>query len=129
MSTTEQIEARALELHQARKANTARRSQAIADLMTFDGGERDFCLRVARSQIDEEEYQAELEAARVANMAVLSDLQIENIIAEIDAEYGETFYRPGIHTGRMSELRLERDRYVKEQFRRSVTAPVMQAAE
>ena len=57
--TPAQVEARAYELHQERKANTARRSQVIADLMTFDGGERDFCLSSARNAIAEEEYQAE----------------------------------------------------------------------
>lgn len=109
-------EARARELHETRKANYARNWPWISPL-TFDGGERDFCMETAARQLAEEDAEAAFEADIAAQLAAMTDAQLEANIAMCDFEVGGRYPREVI-----AGFREERRRYVKEQFRRSVAA-------
>lgn len=91
------IEARAIAIHETRKAGAARRSRVLADMMTFDGAERAFCMAEARNRIDEEGYLASQQTAADRYyadwLAGLTDADIAGRIAAIDEEVAGLPYR------------------------------------
>lgn len=131
--TTINIEARALALHEDRKNNTARRSQVIADMMSFTGAEREFCLSAARSAIAEEAHQVDRLSAEdrwyADQIAAMSDEQIAIRISRIDDEVSRLPYRSLTVNiaDRGAELAVERRHLVAEQTARAV--PALMAAE
>lgn len=122
--TTEQIEARAREIHETRKANSAR-NYPWAEALTFDSGERDFCLSAARNAIAEEQYQAEQQSHEdrwyAEQLAEFTDDMIAYRIGQIDEETEFLPYRSLTVNiaDRGAGLADERRRLVAEQDRRA----------
>lgn len=116
--TPAQIEAKARELHETRKANYAR-NHRWAEPLTFDGGERDFCIESATLALAEEEREAAVQADIDAQLATFTDADLEQRIAALGAEMDSLKHRGFVHELR-AEIREERRHLVTEQIRRSV---------
>jgi hypothetical protein len=122
---TPELEARALALHQTRKANQAR-NYPWAEPLTFDGGERDFCLSEARNAIAEQARAASVidhaDAQYAALFATLSDADLAEGLARIDEDLAGLRYRPLTVDiqARGEWLRDERRRFVAERDARAV---------
>ena len=124
------VEARALELHETRKTNYAR-NYPWAEPLTFDGGERDFCLASARNAIAEEEYQAAKQSHEdkwyADQLAAFTDEMIAFRIGKIDEEVELLPYRSlSVNIAdRGAGLADERRRLVTEQECRAAVASAL----
>lgn len=131
MMTTPTLEALALSIHETRKANNAAR-YPWAEPMTFDGGERDFCLSEARMQISEaaraDAVNTHADAQYAALFATLSDADIAEAIQRIDEDIAGLPYCPlTVNIDARGEwLRDERRRFMAERDARAV--PALQVA-
>ncbi|UXN73406.1 hypothetical protein N8D56_21405 [Devosia sp. A8/3-2] len=116
MTTYPAIEIRARKIHATRKENYARNYPWAGDL-TFDGGERDFCMETARLELIEEDRAAAVESDHAAQLAAMTNEQLDANIAFCDFEAQGRYPREVLDA-----VRAERRLYVAEQFRRSVAA-------
>lgn len=118
----DEVEARAYELHQERKANSAR-NYPWAEPLTFDGGEREFCRTIAREHIAQEAYTAERDEAVIASMAHMLDTDIQFQIDRISALQASLDYRLGTRMAVQKEDAKELASYTAELLRRKLAAP------
>lgn len=116
MTTYPAIEIRARKIHATRKENYARNYPWAGDL-TFDGGERDFCMETARLELVEEDRADAVASDRSAQLAAMTNEQLDANIASCDFEAAGRYPREALDA-----VRAERRLYVAEQFRRSVAA-------
>lgn len=82
-TTTEQIEARALELHNTRNANATRHGWIP---QKFEGRERAFCLSEAAHRLSEEARLAEEAAAEIAYWSRASTPALKAMISALEAQ-------------------------------------------
>lgn len=118
------VEARAYQIHQERQENSAR-NYPWAEPLTFDGGERDFCLSEAKLQLDEEaraEVQNQYADQQYAELfATLSDADIAEALFRINEEISHLPYRAlSVNIAdRKAGLVDERRRFMAEQKARA----------
>lgn len=93
--TTEQIEARALELHKTRNANARRNGWMM---QVYSGDERAFCLEAAAHGLSMEAHDAAKAEAEIARWSRVSTSALKAMIEQLEAERSNVFYRMATHT-------------------------------
>lgn len=116
-----QIEARALELHRVRKVNTARNYPWVEPL-TFDGGERAFCLAEARDILALEASAA----AVIGSMAHMTDADLCRQIELLAEERSQPLYAIIVSSSRSQKSGDDLWMYRRELDRRQASATLTQ---
>lgn len=96
--TAEQIEARALELFNERKANRARRDRWSADAMRFEGKEREFCMASAKTRLEQEAYDAAQAEAEIARWSRVSTPALKAMIDDLERRRSHPDYTLAVRT-------------------------------